>query len=334
MATDVGETKKLNEEQINLINLLKHFIYDKGKHKGDNKDDYNKGGNKGGNKVDHNKGNHEGENKDDHNKGDDKDDKLNNLTRTRLKNAFYLLGGPGVGKTYTISTFITTFMKNNKVIICTPTNKALNVIQKHMHKKMTKNTPNGCNASIRGCRTKARSASYSSTTFQTIHKVLQVKNKIDEHGEEKFVVNNKATVNCDVIIIDESSMINKELYEGIKNIMKTKKIIFIGDKDQLPPINEDESMIFSDIEDNYKYMYKLKQIMRTNNEVLMKVYEEIRKWKFDPHILSRLSKIQNDNLDIKYYIQHADKNPLKRCVAFCPTPLNLKIENKMIKKVT
>lgn len=54
----------------------------------------------------------------------------------------------------------------------------------------------------------------------------------------------------DIVIIDEASMINKNLYAYIQQLMKyTKtKIIFMGDPAQIPPIGEKSSLVFTDSE--------------------------------------------------------------------------------------
>lgn len=54
--------------------------------------------------------------------------------------------------------------------------------------------------------------------------------------------------NYDIIIIDESSMINKNLYGYIKKIASNAgtKIIFMGDPGQIPPVGEKASKVFTD----------------------------------------------------------------------------------------
>jgi len=66
----------------------------------------------------------------------------------------------------------------------------------------------------------------------------------------------------DVIIIDEASMINKFLYEYLNKNFKTKKIIFIGDDLQLPPIHETISPVFT----NPINVLELKTIIRQEND--------------------------------------------------------------------
>ena len=53
----------------------------------------------------------------------------------------------------------------------------------------------------------------------------------------------KQGIDYDLIVIDEASMINSHLLELIKK-SKFKKVLFMGDDNQLPPVNEDYSPVF------------------------------------------------------------------------------------------
>ena len=83
----------------------------------------------------------------------------------------------------------------------------------------------------------------------TIHKLLQIKRNIDSTGQENFISlidenNIKPSENSifyyDLIIVDEVSMLNKDLTLKLLLLQKKikGKIIFLGDKAQLPPVNE------------------------------------------------------------------------------------------------
>ena len=93
--------------------------------------------------------------------------------------------------------------------------------------------------------------------FLTIHKLLKMKRKIDVNGIEQYVSNlendnwelnkNNSIYDFDIIIIDEASMITKEITQKLTYLSKNikGKIIFIGDKYQLPPVNETSSNVFN-----------------------------------------------------------------------------------------
>ena len=112
-----------------------------------------------------------------------------------------MTGDAGTGKSYVIKK-ITEILGKEKVIKITPTNKsALN---------------------IRG---------------QTIHRFLQLKDgKISRNTIEKI-----KNMNLDLIIIDEISMINKDLWKLLLLLKEETKIKFllVGDDKQLPPIEDD-----------------------------------------------------------------------------------------------
>jgi ATP-dependent exoDNAse (exonuclease V) alpha subunit len=79
------------------------------------------------------------------------------------------------------------------------------------------------------------------------------------------------------IVIDEASMINKELYELI--IDKTRnsrtKVLYMGDPAQIPPIGEKASVVF--LQDQTKQFHQLTKIERQNDSnPLAYVYDALR----------------------------------------------------------
>lgn len=168
------------------------------------------------------------------------------------QNKIYLLyGSAGTGKT----TLITEVIKNpsfnkKKIALCATTNKAVSVIQE-IYNLSSKNVH-----------------------FSTIHKLLQIKRTIQSDGSENYIINledspsskKKSIFYYDIIIIDEASMISKDLVKEIVLLQKKikGKIIFIGDKLQLPPINEDTSLVFiSDFES-----FQLNKVERSKNNIV------------------------------------------------------------------
>lgn len=70
----------------------------------------------------------------------------------------------------------------------------------------------------------------------TIHKLLEVKSS-PEAGGFKFIRNEKYPLDGDVLIIDESSMIDMLLLNSLMKAVPAKmKIVFVGDIDQLPSV--------------------------------------------------------------------------------------------------
>ena len=86
----------------------------------------------------------------------------------------------------------------------------------------------------------------------TIHKLLKVIPSYDFHTGETILIRPPSSINKFVapknslIIIDECSMIDKELaYILNRDLDDSNKIIYVGDKCQLPPVNESISTIYS-----------------------------------------------------------------------------------------
>jgi uncharacterized protein YjgD (DUF1641 family) len=111
--------------------------------------------------------------------------------------------------------------------------------------------------------------------YQTIHKLLKVKRRIDLNGEQYFkfkldiskTVSQKTINYYDIIIIDEASMVNNELFQVLLTVSKkiNGKIIFVGDSVQLPPVNEDMSPVFAN---TLIPQITLTTIHRTQNRIL------------------------------------------------------------------
>jgi len=118
-----------------------------------------------------------------------------------------ITGGPGTGKTTIIKCITQIFeAANQKVFMAAPTGRAA--------KRMTEAT--------------GREA-------KTIHRLLEL--GFSDEDELAFIKNDEAPLDCDVLILDEASMIDIML---MNNLLKTVKIgtrlIVVGDVDQLPSV--------------------------------------------------------------------------------------------------
>lgn len=205
---------------------------------------------------------------------------------------FLLSGSAGTGKT----TLITEVIKNpsinkKKIALCATTNKAVSVIQ-NMYDLTSKNIH-----------------------FSTIHKLLQIKRMIHSDGSESYVVNldespknkKRSIFFYDILIIDEASMISKNLVHEILTLTKKikGKIIFIGDCFQLPPINENTSLVFksnfpsfqlSKVERSKNNIVKYSNALRDNMEFKKKIkYKSILN--DDINIIKNFSTWLNDYLE-------------------------------------
>lgn len=139
--------------------------------------------------------------------------KFEQLQRTAIKNAFnngifILTGGPGTGKTTTLNAIIELFeQRDANIQLAAPTGRAA--------KRMTELT--------------GREA-------KTIHRLLEV--EWTSEDKQKFSRNERNPLECEVIIIDEASMIDSLLFESLLRALKIScRIILVGDTDQLPSVS-------------------------------------------------------------------------------------------------
>ncbi len=120
-----------------------------------------------------------------------------------------ITGGPGTGKTTTINTIIK-LMKSEgyEISLAAPTGRAA--------KRMTETT--GLEA-------------------QTIHRLLGISFISDDNKKQSFDKNEDNPIEADVVIVDESSMVDIILmYNLLKAIAYGTRLILVGDVDQLPSV--------------------------------------------------------------------------------------------------
>ncbi|NIG99245.1 MAG: exodeoxyribonuclease V subunit alpha [Buchnera aphidicola (Periphyllus acericola)] len=160
-----------------------------------------------------------------------------------LLNKFtFIIGKPGTGKTTIISIIIYFFLKlskNKKIILTAPTGKASAILLESIKKnklllKINKNFKK-----------------YIPNSSFTIHDFF----KINLYNENNIFYKKKK-VQANILIIDESSMIDIFMFDKIINLIyKNTQVIFIGDNYQLPSIN-----IGSILNDIYIFFLKNKNI--------------------------------------------------------------------------
>lgn len=124
---------------------------------------------------------------------------------------FILSGGPGTGKTTTINMIIRYFAAEGlDIFLAAPTGRAA--------KRMTEAT--GYEA-------------------RTIHRMLELNSALSDEETRKvrFERNEENPLEADVIIIDEMSMVDIQLFQALlKAIVPGTRLILVGDVDQLPSV--------------------------------------------------------------------------------------------------
>ena len=142
------------------------------------------------------------------------DDLQKNAVISAAERGFFILtGGPGTGKTTTITTMIHVFEEEGySIFLAAPTGRAA--------KRMSEAT--GYEA-------------------RTIHRMLEVTGKLSDEDDSasfaKFERNEDNPLECDVIIIDEMSMVDVSLmYSLLKAVSPGTRLIIVGDVNQLPSV--------------------------------------------------------------------------------------------------
>ncbi len=154
-----------------------------------------------------------------------------------LSQGFMILtGGPGTGKTTTLKAIISLYeQRGMKVMIAAPTGKAAK-----------------------------RISDLTGYDAKTIHRMLEV--AFDNSGKTKFKHNESNPIACDVMIVDEMSMVDTLLFEALLRALKLScRLIMVGDSDQLPSVGAGN--ILKDMVDSGRLpLVKLTEIFRQAQE--------------------------------------------------------------------
>lgn len=152
------------------------------------------------------------------------------------RSVMIMTGGPGTGKTTTLNAIISLYEKQGyRVMIAAPTGRAAQRI-----------------SDLTGYHAK------------TIHRLLEV--EFDMAGETRFKHNEKNPLLCDVLVVDEMSMVDVLLFESLLRALRLGcKVILVGDSDQLPSVGAG-NLLGDLIASNMVPVIALKQIFRQAQE--------------------------------------------------------------------
>lgn len=166
----------------------------------------------------------------------------------------------------------------------------------------------------------------NNTTYpvETIHSLLGLTVVNTTSGETKLEKTSKmhiivgdAVNYVTVVIIDECSMIDKNLFKHIKETCANCKVIFVGDWCQLPPVKESISPVYTQ---GYSLL-ELHKIMRTSEKELYDLNKAVKSLVIDSkpitittgsrikklndkealdYINNNFNDVKNDNLIVSY----------------------------------
>lgn len=130
----------------------------------------------------------------------------------------------------------------------------------------------------------------------TIYSLLGL--RLVEKEDKQIIVYSDLVVNFapnSIIVIDEASMINKELFSILEDTVRREKVrfIFVGDPGQLPPVKENFSPIWYSTKNNVIIM---KHVMRNDNQLLnlaTRIRKSIQKKEFISHPI--IHDVSEDN---------------------------------------
>ena len=158
------------------------------------------------------------------------------ISQSLTQGTLIITGGPGTGKTTTLNAIINVLKDEHQVVLlAAPTGRAA--------KRMSEAT---------------------GEEAKTIHRLLEISGGME--GSQKFERNEDYPLECDVVIIDEISMIDTSLmYHLLKAIAPGTRLIFVGDQDQLPSVGPG-NILKDMIHSGYIPTVKLKRIFRQAEE--------------------------------------------------------------------
>lgn len=166
-------------------------------------------------------------------------------------------GGAGTGKTFFISQVADTILRHvpsgskiREVKVTATTNKAAAVLQDAMPQHAGE--------------------------IDTIYGLMNLRVKEDfTTGAMSIIPTGKWKVHSGLfIIIDEDSMIDSDLFKYLgMGLDSSCKVLFVGDRNQLPPIKEDLSPIFKQ---GYPVSYLTKPVRNANSPALMALCEQAK----------------------------------------------------------
>ncbi len=125
------------------------------------------------------------------------------------KGSVIITGGPGTGKTTALNAIIKLCeLQGEKVFLAAPTGRAAK-----------------------------RLSELTGKDAKTIHRLLEVDGRNSDGDKLAFLRNEENPLRCDVVVVDEMSMVDTALFEALlKGIRPQCRLVMVGDHNQLPSV--------------------------------------------------------------------------------------------------
>jgi exodeoxyribonuclease-5 len=174
-----------------------------------------------------------------------------------------LCGYAGTGKTVTTAALVSRLADLGKrVVVATPTHKARSQVERAL---------DNCGAHGFEAVTVARllglkQARDRDTGKETFKPDLGGKNMLNKEEEWDDALRMKVKIKgIDVVIVDETSMLNSELYDLLLRELEGRPVVFVGDDRQLLPVGEDQACrAFTE----GSSLYRLTEVLRHDGAIL------------------------------------------------------------------
>lgn len=199
---------------------------------------------------------------------------INAIKFALINKILVITGGPGVGKTTLINSILQIISKKTKkILLCAPTGRAA--------KRLTESTK---------------------MEAKTIHRLLGTK-----PGEYGFTYNENNQLPCDLLVIDEISMVDILMMNNLlKAIPKTSGLIMVGDVDQLPSVGPG-AVLANIIDSKVIPTIKLTEIFRQakTSQIIINAH------KINQGNFPKLKYLANETTDF-YFIQENEPEKIQQ----------------------
>jgi len=229
------------------------------------------------------------------------------LSERNNENFFTLAGFAGTGKTSIVKKTLDEY--RGGVVVSAPTHKAKRVVM-----KTTKRIG------------------------QTLHSLLGLRPDVnlDDFNPNNPIFNPIAIPRINdynLVVIDEASMINQELYNLINEQVEKSgtNVLYMGDPAQIPPVGEKESVVFLQNQKN-KLFHQLTKIERqSNSNPLMFIYDEIRNNLTKPNIeFERRTKLNDFGEGVIFLL---NKKEFRKAILECYSRSEFKTDTDFCKVI-